>query len=79
MAILGFLVIFISFLGEPKKAEDFDLLKLFDPHVMVQPIRGDRTKHINRWGFRGDDIEKEKLSIPAGFFLWEVPRCLPTP
>jgi hypothetical protein len=35
-------------------------LQSFHPSLLVQPIRGDKEKNINRWGFRGEDIEKEK-------------------
>lgn len=40
-------------------------LEKFDPYLQVVPARNDEGKHINRWGFRGEDIE---LAKPAGSF-----------
>lgn len=37
----------------------------FHPYLQVAPVPGDESLHVNRWGFRGDDIERDK---PPGTF-----------
>lgn len=37
----------------------------FHPFLQIDPVPGDSSKGINRWGFRGEDIERAK---PAGTY-----------
>jgi hypothetical protein len=33
---------------------------MYHPYLQNTPVPGDAKLHINRWGFRGEDLEKEK-------------------
>ena len=48
-----------------KKKNDEIVLGMFHPFLQIQPIAGDPQKHINHWGFRGEEISKLK---PAGTY-----------
>ena len=43
-----------------KRPDPTTRLKEFHPYLQVQPVAGDVGRHINRWAFRGEEIELQK-------------------
>ena len=43
---------------------------MYHPYLQNTPIPNDATQHINRWGFRGDDLQREKPDDAFRIFMF---------
>lgn len=43
---------------------------MYHPYLQNTPIPNDATQHINRWGFRGDDLERAKADDVFRVFVF---------